>query len=878
MAISSAVDPSPLARIAADLAALGYFPLPLAPKTKLPFQEGWNIWSDWRAGDFDRAGLVGLRNGDGGLFAIDVDFDDDSIVPALRWEFLDSPCRIGKRGFMLYCRWADGLSRRGHDIIWMNSDGREAPIQIKARGQCAVFGRHPDTGLLYVWNGDSAVPTTPLAALPTVESMDVLLERIDGVMSRFGFRRSRVVERADSAGDCRPAADATFAEWEALCNWGEETLEREKLALAGMAVGSRRGTRCQGDGLRIGPLFDRARQEEIAAELRAVTGDENCGKSWLSGCAQSAGEAIARKLQSIRSGAAKLAEAKARNIVVTGFDEPPADIAPALRDRAATLGASRKSKAITTARADFARLCNALAADGVISELDSYKLGVLAKDFGHEANGKNPRLPAPDDRRLAKVVVDTAAKGGNVGLTIAAGVAVLRPPTIVDGSPLRQLSGLLPAGEETFAAVAARIAIVRRDGAALFVHRAPDGQDVIMGERDLRNMFANALVTDGERTEPAFDWWLRHERRATKSAVFKTSGDVADDEYNFWRGFAVERLEGTDRLRRFMRHLREIVCRRDRAKFKYLVKWLAWAVQHPDKNPETVVVLKGVEEGGGKSTVSDVMRKIFGKSHSAVVKKPEELLGQFNSHLEFASFVALEETLFAGNRAQADAMRSAITDGQIFVNAKFIKPYFAPNVTHAILTTNHEHAIHAGVNARRWFVVEVDEKRVGDRSYFDALHVDLEAGGYGQLLNALLEVDLGDWHPRELVRTAELAEQMAMSGDGVTQWYKAGREDGNLDFFNERGVKVAVAFGERWRTSTLYDSYLAFTKRAGGRADARDAFGKKLKRILGVGAYVKNVRELGKEGRERGYHLPELEADGADDYASPETWLRAFAG
>jgi len=870
LAVSSTAD-SLFAQIAARCAANGYFPLALKPDTKRPFQDDWNVWTDWRAGDFDRAGLVGIRCGDGGLFAVDVDFDYADVVAALQWEFLDAPQRVGQRGFVALARWSDGRARTGHDLTWLHADGRKAPIQVKARGLVAIFGRHPTTGLLYRWNGDNATLTTPLAALPTVESMEALLDRLDAVLSRFGFYRTKAVrERADAplANDTTILVDGEPFD---LATLDAETLDRIKrdgldefargLADLDRAGGTGRGNSSQELGVSVGKLFalGLADLDEASDEIKRVTNDKNCADhSFPRGVAMSRGEA--GWLQEIVGTPVRLARAKAAGAKpaapLPAIPEAPVDLLPALRDRAATLGASRKSKAVTKSRADFARLCNALAADGVISELESFEAGLMAKAYEQAANGKNPMFPAPDNKAIAKVVVETARKGGNVRLTLAAGVAVLHPPTIIDGRALDQLAGTLSANEDTFAAIAARLAFVRRDGATIYVHRTPDGDDVIMSKDSVRDMIANVLVTDGERTEPAFDWWLRHPSRRTKRAVFKTHGDVGDDEYNFWRGFAVERRRGTDKLRKFARHLLDVVCRKNKAKFKYLVKWLAWAVQNPDRNPETVVVLKGVEEGGGKSTVSGAMRKIFGKSHSAVVKKPEELLGQFNSHLEFASFVALEETLFAGDRKQADTMRSAITDSQLFVNAKFVKPYFAPNITHAILTTNHEHAVHAGVNARRWFVVEVDEARVGDRGYFNALHDDMKDGGYEQLLNSLLEVDLEGWHPRELVTTDELKEQMAMSADALDQWYAAGKEDGELSYFNELGGKVVVEFGKSWHTTTLFASYLAYVRRAGGRADSRETFGRKLRRLL-PGAHDPKTREAGKSKRAPGFALPD---------------------
>ena len=78
-----------------------------------------------------------------------------------------------------------------------------------------------------------------------------------------------------------------------------------------------------------------------------------------------------------------------------------------------------------------------------------------------------------------------------------------------------------------------------------------------------------------------------------------------------------------------LRHIYVIICRRDSAKFKYLMRWLAWCVQNPDKHPETVIILKSRKQGTGKSTLGIVMTMIFGKYHAAIVDDKDRLIGRF---------------------------------------------------------------------------------------------------------------------------------------------------------------------------------------------------------------------------------------------------------
>ena len=63
-------------------------------------------------------------------------------------------------------------------------------------------------------------------------------------------------------------------------------------------------------------------------------------------------------------------------------------------------------------------------------------------------------------------------------------------------------------------------------------------------------------------------------------------------------------MAGFQKQRRLLHHIYRIICRRDKTKFKYLMNWLAWAVQNPHRHAEVVVVFKSDAEGCGKSTLA----------------------------------------------------------------------------------------------------------------------------------------------------------------------------------------------------------------------------------------------------------------------------------
>jgi hypothetical protein len=281
------------------------------------------------------------------------------------------------------------------------------------------------------------------------------------------------------------------------------------------------------------------------------------------------------------------------------------------------------------------------------------------------------------------------------------------------------------------------------------------------------------LNAKGELVEvsvSAGHWWLKHEKRNEKAFVFKPVGQEARDEYNLWRGYGVVPKPGEDKIGLLLDHIWEVICKRDQLNFTALMNWLRYAVQRPDLLPETIIVFVS-QQGSGKSLLGEVMCRLLGL-HAAVVSEQDYMTGRFNGWLAQKTFILGEEMFWAGDHRAADRLKSMATSPTLDTEFKFMHPQQMPNHLHIMLTTNHEHAVRAGAADRRFFVLDVSEHRRGDHDYFDAIHRDLETGGYEQFLNYLLSTPLGD-HPRIRPMTAETIRQIEYSADSFDHWWQS---------------------------------------------------------------------------------------------------------
>jgi hypothetical protein len=339
---------------------------------------------------------------------------------------------------------------------------------------------------------------------------------------------------------------------------------------------------------------------------------------------------------------------------------------------------------------------------------------------------------------------------------------------------------------------------------------------------DVANIFVRQS-RGASKPIPVEKFWKESPQRHQRRIVFKPGGTTEPDEFNLWRGFAIEPRKGWQKQQTLLRHIGEIICRRDQPKFWYLLRWLAWTVQNPDKQAGVVIVLKSPKQGTGKTTLGVVMLSIFGQ-HGALIDDKERLLGRFNDWLETTPFVLGEEVLWAGDHKTADKLKSLITADTIRAERKFGNCRSIPNRLHVIMTTNHEHGVAAGVGDRRYVVLEVDDKRAGNKAWFDRLYRDLNTGGTNEFLYLLQNLQLGDWHPRAILKTAEATEQQRMSSDSVSQWAKACIDADAI--IGEARYSGVYDLGARISVESLREAYTGYCKQYSLRPVGPDVFGK----------------------------------------------------
>lgn len=317
------------------------------------------------------------------------------------------------------------------------------------------------------------------------------------------------------------------------------------------------------------------------------------------------------------------------------------------------------------------------------------------------------------------------------------------------------------------------------------------------------NRQAEETITDKRGAMQLGKWWLQHVyRKDYVTATFEPDkapgeyhvldqykvqrNDPLEDKYvtyfNMWEGFGVEPKKGN--WKKFIAHIYRILCNSDPVKFKYTMRWLAWAVQNPGEPAQVAMIFKG-RKGAGKGVILQTMVKIFGR-HGMTIANREHLTGKHNEHLSNCSFLFADEAYHPGDKEVEGILKNLITEPSLTTEPKFRNIKTSRNCLHIVMATNADWVIPATEDERRYFINEVENKyaksAIDDstrQEYFNGLWKELADGGYSAILYGLQQMQLGDWHPRnDVPETAELRKQIAMSLPKLKHAFLTMLEDG----------------------------------------------------------------------------------------------------
>lgn len=303
--------------------------------------------------------------------------------------------------------------------------------------------------------------------------------------------------------------------------------------------------------------------------------------------------------------------------------------------------------------------------------------------------------------------------------------------------------------------------------------------------------------------------WLESPyRRTYREIVLKPGNETCHPwQYNLWQGWSIEPSESGswDLLKE---HIYANICRRDHTAYEYLMNWLAYTFQRPSDPIGVAVVLRG-NKGTGKSFFVRAVGQLFDK-HFLQVFNPKSLTGQFNSHLRGCIMLFSDEAVWAGSRTEESTLKALITEPVLMIEKKGQDVVTAKNMLHIVMATNHDWAVPASFDERRFFCLNVGNEAQGKGNYFNAIDKELKAGGSARMLWDLLHHDISKFNPQRVPMTDELMEQVIQSLPPDGKWWFHRLTEGSVHHL-----------GGDWTSETaahlVYEDYIKFCQGYGER-------------------------------------------------------------
>ncbi|MBT4016457.1 MAG: hypothetical protein HOE62_00805, partial [Alphaproteobacteria bacterium] len=137
-------------------------------------------------------------------------------------------------------------------------------------------------------------------------------------------------------------------------------------------------------------------------------------------------------------------------------------------------------------------------------------------------------------------------------------------------------------------------------------------------------------------------------------------------------------------------------------------------------------------------------------------------------------FVQAEEAIWGGDKKAEGILKDTITGETTNIEKKGIDVITVRNFARLGITSNNNWVVPAGPEERRFFVLDVSDTHIQDKTYFMALYDQMENGGYEALLHYLENYDYSDIDLRAIPYTSALLEQKIYSLGPVAKfWYEA---------------------------------------------------------------------------------------------------------
>ena len=275
--------------------------------------------------------------------------------------------------------------------------------------------------------------------------------------------------------------------------------------------------------------------------------------------------------------------------------------------------------------------------------------------------------------------------------------------------------------------------------------------------------------------------WLESAKRRTVNladVVFEPSGKVEAHQLNLFRPLEVQ--PSADASCAKLLELLQYLCGeadQDMAPITdWVLRWLAYPLQHLGAKMQTAVVMAG-KEGAGKNLFFGAINEIYG-CHGGLIGQ-RQLESQFQLWLSAKLFLIANEVVTRQEmHHNIGFLKQLITDNVIWINRKGRDERCEANHMNIVFFSNETQPMKVAPDDRRAMVIRTPAKR--DKAYYAEVAAEMKAGGVAALYYHLLHLELEGFNEHTEPIMTEAKEQLIEIGMAAPQLFWQDLHDGSL--------------------------------------------------------------------------------------------------
>lgn len=401
-------------------------------------------------------------------------------------------------------------------------------------------------------------------------------------------------------------------------------------------------------------------------------------------------------------------------------------------------------------------------------------------------------LHALEGLHVVRVQIETRLTALN-WRTAAARAATPKGAGVVKRDPLRPI--------ETVDELLERYALVYGQGGTVFDHQ----EHCLLPLSDMRDVCMGRFIHR--------EWSDHPERQIARieNVGFDPACTDKDILCNLWSGWPTTPVAGS--CEHLIDLLRYMCAKESKPEelFQWVLRWLAYPIQHPGAKMQTTIVVHG-PQGTGKNMFFEVIMGIYGRYGRIIDQSAIE--DKFNDWASRRLFLIADEVVARSDLYHVkNKLKAFITGEWIRINPKNMAAYDERNHVNMVFLSNEAMPTIVEQDDRRHAVIWTPEKLSAD--FYTGLKAEIDSGGGAALHHYLLHLDLGDFGPSSKPpMTDAKIELIDQSLDSPSRFVLA-FEKGDIDGFP---AKNAPALLTPCLSQDFYELYGEWCRRQGLKA------------------------------------------------------------